>query len=301
MKEVFLVYANRVPRRSESRGNIIAAQYLESLKKLQYDISDEFVVEIERFKFEKSNLFTTGVGASYQPAQSLAHALASLGLNALAVSTTDLLHGGLGRLKANDLIFVFSNSGKTSEIKNLLKICQNEKIITVQISGSQDSSVRSRANINLGYTINNTNELVANVPSTSLLAQYIIAFTIVKILELKFNVSLKGKFHPSGQIGLSNLQVKDFMRTNVHELIVDCETKVDTALKLLNKFNLGMLLVSFRKSKLGIVTDGDLRRLLIKRKNNIDLLFNEKIGDHATLDPKVINPNASLYEVLELF
>lgn len=295
------MYANLVQNSLEVSSEEIAAQYLKQLQMLKYNFSDEFTAEIERFNFSRSSLFATGVGASYQPAQSLAHALASLGLKAFAVSATDLLHGGLGRLKKNDLVFVFSNSGKTSEIRNLLKVCRNEKIKTVQISGSQESNVHSRATINLNYSMNNVNELIPNVPSTSLLAQYIVSFTIVKFLELKLGIGLKGKFHPSGQIGLSSLQVKNFMKNNIQELILDAETTVNDALKLLNKFNMGMILINFQKSKLGIITDGDFRRLFIKRKNSIEAFLTEKIGDHATLDPKVISSDASLSEALELF
>jgi arabinose-5-phosphate isomerase len=274
--------------------------FVNSISDINVKYSDKFFTLFEDFDFSQRNIYVTGVGASSIPAQCLSHALASIGIRATSLDVTELLHGGLGRVHRKDLFFAFSNSGNTSEIKKVFKSLQGNDIFLIT-RDKQNLKNNNKPENEITYSFNNSTEFIDGVPSSSILAQLITAFSVFNYIKTKSNTVISSNAHPSGEIGLANMKVLDLMQVLPETEIYRSDITLDEAIKILNRNKLGMIVLGLPESNFGIFTDGDLRRALSNSAKSREGVFQEKIANFVNASPKVLQDSSSIIEALHLF
>lgn len=253
------------------------------------------------FDFSKRSVFTTGVGASQVPSQSLAHALASIGMKAHAVDPTELLHGGFGRLRPNDLLITFSHSGKTAEIRQTLAHCKKFGVITFLVTGSNEASLSGVSDHLIHYQIGKDGEAITGVPSTSLISQMLVSLGICKKIMVTWGGSLSELSHPSGSLSLDHKMVRDYMRPITNDKVCETSAPLRIAINKMSTNGMGAVIVSDGGSVRGVFTDGDLRRLMLKLNDSSRDILARKVIDFVEPNPKVVMANKSLQEALLVF
>jgi arabinose-5-phosphate isomerase len=286
---------------NKNQIDLFVSGFIKSISDINVNYPDKFFTLLEDFDFSQRTIYSTGVGASSIPAQSFSHALASIGIRATSLEVTELLHGGLGRVHKEDLFFAFSNSGNTSEIRKIFKSLQGNNNIFLITSDKKGSKKDKLPEIEITYLFNNLTEFIDGVPSSSILAQLITAFSIFNYIKTKSNRAINSNVHPSGDIGLANMKVLDLMQIFPESEIYNKDITLEEAIKILDRNRLGIIVLDLEESKFGIFTDGDLRRILSNNVKNLDGIFQEKIANFVNASPKVLQGSSSIIEAIQLF
>ena len=270
---------------------------INALKKLIKSLDGAFnkaVIEISKCQ---SKVILCGVGKSGLIATKIAATLSSVGTPSFYLSASDSSHGDLGSISKKDILILISNSGQTSELKNIIKFANRNKILLIGIVSKKNSELYKAADIKL--LIPQVTEAEGIVPTSSTSMQLALgdALAISAMRERKFNKNDFKKIHPSGSLGAQLTTVEDIMLTGKKIPLVKKNTKIKVALKILSNKKLGILIITdLNKKILGVVTDGQIRRISQK---NYDLK-NLKIGDIMTKKPIGIEKNSLAVKALSL-
>ena len=179
----------------------------------------------------------------------------------------------MGQIEKKDLLIIFSYSGNTSELTNILKYANRYQIKVIGVASKSDSILIKASDVKLILPRVKEADLTEMVPTSSttitLLLGDCLATTVMykkKFSKEKFKI-----FHPGGNIGSSLLLAKDIMVSGNKMPTINCKKNLNEALKTMNAKNLGIIVVIKNKYILGIITDGDLRRELRNNKKPEDL------------------------------
>tara|TARA_B100001057_G_scaffold448163_1_gene488275 strand:- start:6165 stop:7151 length:987 start_codon:yes stop_codon:yes gene_type:complete len=279
----------------DNAKNVIELQ-IKALKKLKNSIDQSFINAVKAIKKCKSKVIICGVGKSGIIASKISATLSSVGTPSFSVSASDCSHGDLGRLTNQDILILISYSGNTNELKNIIKFAKNMKITLIGIVSNKNSDLYKSANIKLlvpeveesGYGI---------VPTSSTTTQLSIgdALAISLMIEKKFDKLDFKKFHPAGNLAKKLKTASDIMMTGKKIPFINENIKMKDALKELNSKKQGFLVVINKKGLTkGVFTDGDLKRLMQKRK----IINNLKIKNFITKNPFVVKANMLATEIL---
>jgi len=185
----------------------------------------------------------------------------------------------MGQIEKKDILIIFSYSGNTLELNNMLKYANRYRIKIIGVASKPESILLKASDIKLVLPKVNEADVTGMVPTSStsitLLLGDCLATTVIQ--QKKFSKEKFKIFHPGGNIGKSLLLAKDIMISGSKMPIVSYKKKFKEALKVMNQKKLGMLVVTKKKFILGLVTDGDLRRELNKNslKNNLENFINK--------------------------
>ena len=270
---------------------------IKALQSLKNNINNSFndaVVEISKCQ---SKVILCGVGKSGLIASKIASTLASVGTPSFSLSASEASHGDLGMISKKDILILISNSGETSELKNIIRFVKRNRIILIGIVTKKDSILYKESDIKL--LTPNVTEAGGIVPTASTTAQLALgdALAIASMNYKKFGKMDFKKLHPAGSLGAQLKTVEDIMLTGNKIPFVHENIKMSEALKILSKKNLGILIViNKKKITTGIITDGQIRRYSQK---NLDLqsITVDKI---MTKKPISINKNALAVKALSL-
>ncbi len=279
----------------ENGKNVIELQ-IKALKKLKNSIDQSFIDAVKTIKKCKSKVVICGVGKSGIIASKISATLSSVGTPSFSVSASDCSHGDLGRLTHQDLLILISYSGNTSELKNIIKYAKSMKITLIGIVSNKNSDLYKSANIKLlvpeveesGFGI---------VPTSSTTTQLSIgdALAISLMVEKKFDKLDFKKFHPAGNLAKKLKTASDIMLTGKKIPFINENIKMKYALKELNQKKQGFLVITNKKGLTkGVFTDGDLKRLMQKRK----VISNLKIKNFITKNPFVVKANTLATDIL---
>tara|TARA_B100001059_G_C17739475_1_gene530800 strand:+ start:218 stop:1183 length:966 start_codon:yes stop_codon:yes gene_type:complete len=277
--------------------NVIDLQ-IKALKKLRNCIDGSFDNAVNAILKCKSKVIICGVGKSGIIASKISATLSSVGTPSFTVSANDCSHGDLGRITKKDILILISNSGNTSELKNIIKYAQSYKIFLIGIMSNKNSTLYKSSNIKLfipeveesGHGI---------VPTSSTTAQLslgdALAITIMK--KKKFSKLDFKKFHPSGSLGNKLKTANDLMLVKNKIPFIDEHELMKKALKIMNLKRLGFIVI-VNKNRLttGIFTDGDLKRLMQKKRK----IENMQVKLFMTKNPFSVEKNTLASEVLSL-
>jgi arabinose-5-phosphate isomerase len=261
-------------------------------------INADFVKAVETIALSKGRLVVSGVGKSAVIAQKIVATLNSTGTPAIFMHAADAIHGDLGMVQDSDIILLISKSGDSPEIKVLIPFLQNFGNILIGMVGNMESFLAKHSHIILNTTV--AQEACPNnlAPTSSTTAQLVMGDALaVCLMELKgFNTDDFAKYHPGGALGkklylrvetiaLQNAQPKVLPTAGIREVIVEMTEK-----------RLGATAVVDEQNNIqGIITDGDLRRMLEHNSN-----FNElKAKDIMSLHPKKIEASELAVDALE--
>ena len=275
--------------------NVIELQIV-ALEKLKSSINYSFEKTVNAITKCKSKVIICGVGKSGIIASKISATLSSVGTPSFSISASDCSHGDLGRITKNDILILISNSGNTSELKNIIEYSKKNRIPLIGIMSNKNSTLYKSSNIKLlipevmesGHGI---------VPTSSTTMQLSIgdALAIALMKKKKFGKMDFKKFHPSGALSVKLKTAGDIMLTKNKIPFVYENQIMKNALKILNLKKLGFVAVINENGlSCGIFTDGDLKRLLQKKKK----IENLKIRSFMSKNPFSVEENTLASDVL---
>ena len=269
---------------------------IKALKKLKNSLDKSFNDAVQAISKCKSKVVICGVGKSGIIASKISATLSSVGTPSFSISVNDCSHGDLGRITNQDILILISYSGKTDELKNVIKYAKSNKILLIGIVSNKNSNLYKSSNIKLlipevtesGYGI---------VPTSSTTSQLALgdALSIALMKKKKFGKLDFKKFHPAGNLGNKLKTAGEVMLKKNKIPFVNENEIMKSALKILNSKKLGFLVVINNQGlNTGVFTDGDLKRLIQKKRK----FENLKIKSFMTKNPYVVEENTLALEIL---
>jgi arabinose-5-phosphate isomerase len=272
---------------------------LEALVALKNNLGDSFVQAVENIYKAKGRLVVTGIGKSAIVAQKIVATMNSTGTPSLFMHAADAIHGDLGMIQANDIIICISKSGDTPEIKVLIPFLKNAGNLLIAIVSNLDSYLAKQADFILHTPIKQEADPNNLAPTASTTAQMAMGDALATaLLALRGFSSLDfAQFHPGGALGKQlYLRVKDIYPLHAQPKVLSDASIQETILEMTSK-RLGATAVIDETNKvMGIITDGDLRRMLSKQTDFKNLLAVNIMSEN----PFSINPDAMAVEALQV-
>ena len=262
-------------------------------------INDDFEKAVTAIASGKGRVVVSGIGKSAVIAQKIVATFNSTGTPSIFMHAADAIHGDLGMVQQNDVVVIISKSGESPEIKVLVPLIRNFGNVLIGIVGSTESFLAKNATIVLNTTVEQ--EACPNnlAPTTSTTAQLVMGDALaVCLMELNgFRSGDFAKFHPGGILGKRlYLKVSDIYINNEKPKVLAGQSLKEVIVEMTAK-RLGITAVVDSDNKLlGIITDGDLRRMLEKTVA-IDKV---KAGDIMTINPKTIAPEELAIDALNM-
>tara|TARA_B100001063_G_scaffold159413_1_gene148808 strand:+ start:30 stop:998 length:969 start_codon:yes stop_codon:yes gene_type:complete len=270
---------------------------IRALSNLKNNLNNSFNLAVEQIVKCQSKIILCGVGKSGLIANKIAATLSSVGTPSFYLSASDSSHGDLGSISKKDILILISNSGETSELKNIIQYANRNKILLIGIVSKKDSLLYRSSDIKL--LIPKVIEAGGIIPTSSTTSQLALgdALAIATMRQKKFNQLDFKKIHPAGTLGIQLKTVEDIMLKDSAVPFINENLKMREALKILNLKKLGFLLVRDKKKLTrGIITDGELRRISQKKQN----LFNLSAKQVMTRNPIGIDKNELAAKALSL-
>lgn len=248
----------------------------------------------------KGRVIVSGVGKSGTIASKFASTLSSTGTPAFFLHPTEGLHGDIGMATKDDLFIIFSNSGSTDEVNRLIPSIKRLNIKLIALCGKRDSYLAKNADVFIDVSVSTEACSFGFIPTASTTAALAMSDALAVVLLEKKGLTPAefALFHPGGALGRRLLlKVSDIMHTKGEIPLVDVNTSMKEAILEMTRKRLGMtIVVSPSKEVCGIITDGDLRRLLEKHEN----VFSFKAGDVMTKNPKTIEKDELAIKALQV-
>ena len=244
---------------------------IKALQILKKSINNSFNEAVIEFAKCQSKVILCGVGKSGLIASKIAATLASVGTPSFSLSASEASHGDLGMISKKDILVLISNSGETSELKNIIQYAKRNKILMIGIVSKRDSILYKASDIKL--LIPQIKEAGGIVPTASTTSQLALgdALAIAAMQYKRFGKLDFRQLHPAGSLGAQLKTVEDIMLTGKKIPFVGENLKMKDALKILSSKKLGILIVRNKKKiTKGIITDGQIRRFN-QKKNELTL------------------------------
>ncbi len=270
----------------------------EAIASLQTMVNDDFERAVKAIYETKGRVVISGIGKSALIAQKLVATLNSTGTPAIFLHAADAIHGDLGMVQQDDVVMIISKSGDSPEIKVLVPLVKNFGNTVIGMVGNMASFLARQSGIVLNTTV--SQEACPNnlAPTTSTTAQLVMGDAIaVSLMELRgFTSEDFARFHPGGTLGKKlYLRVSELYTNNEKPQVSESASLKEVIVEI-SKKRLGTTAVIDTSNRLlGIITDGDLRRMLEK---NIPL-DSVKAKEIMTVNPKTITADALAVEALD--
>ncbi|KAA3623074.1 MAG: KpsF/GutQ family sugar-phosphate isomerase [Flavobacterium sp.] len=286
----------------ESRIISVAKETIETESKAILHLADlvdeEFAHAVDYIYKSDGRVIITGIGKSANIATKIVATLNSTGTPAIFMHAADAIHGDLGTILQSDTVICISKSGNTPEIKVLVPLIKTRGNKLIAITSNKESFLGQQADFVLHAYVEK--EACPNnlAPTTSTTAQLVIGDALAMcLLDIRgFSSKDFAKFHPGGSLGKKlYLRVSDLTSLNEQPL-VHPDTDVRRVIVEISEKMLGVTAVVKDDKIVGIITDGDLRRMLTKVENFKGLTAK----DIMTSNPKKINNDAMAIEAMEL-
>ena len=274
---------------------IVALENMKNLIDERFENAVSYIL-----KHSSSRVITSGIGKAGLIANKVAATLASTGTPSFFMHPSDALHGDLGMTQEEDIILLFSNSGESEEISTLIPHLKRLKIYIIGITSNPRSTLGTQADITLELGITKEacpHGLAPTASTTNMLAMGdAIAISLMKRKD--FTVSDYARYHPGGALGKKSLVVKELMRPESSVATVDTSASIFDAITAIDKSYAGAVIITDKSQKLlGIFTDGDLRRVLLKGISDLS----DALSNYMTTNPKYCKEDDSVADILPIF
>ena len=261
-------------------------------------LTDDFEKVVELIYNSKGNVIVSGIGKSANIAQKIVATLNSTGTTAVFMHAADAIHGDLGIIRDDDVVIIVSKSGETPEIKVLIPLIKIRKNKLVAIVGNRASYLASQSDFVLDTTV--PREACPNnlAPTSSTTAQLVMGDAMaVALLKMRgFTAEDFAKFHPGGALGKRlYLTVGDVCIKNGVPQVKPDDIMTQAIIEISQKM-LGAAAVIENGKLVGIVTDGDLRRMLMKHPN----IETVRVNEIMTKNPMTIEKSAHVADALNI-
>lgn len=269
-----------------------------AIKSLAASLDEGFVAVVETLVNTKGRVILTGVGKSGIICRKIAATFASTGTPAFFLHPTEAIHGDLGMIVEGDLVIAISNSGETEELVRLLEYIKRQGASLIAITGRPGSTLARLADQSLVFTIEREGCPMGLAPMASTTTTLALGDALAAAVMARKGFSHRdfANFHPGGRLGKALLTVREAMSKHGKPL-VSAQTPLGDVLIEISDKRLGMTAVAMADGSLGLISDGDVRRLLqLHGKQALDL----DAGTVATRAPKTIRAEALAVEALRL-
>ena len=235
---------------------------IKELKKINKVFNVSFIKAVDLILNCNGKVIFAGIGKSGLIARKISATFSSVGIPSFFCDPAQALHGDMGQIEKKDILIIFSYSGNTSELTNMLKYANRSRIKIIGIASKPDSLLLKASDIKLLLPKVKESDVTGVVPTSSTSITLLLGDCLATTAMHKRNFS-KEKFkifHPGGNIGSSLLLAKDIMVTGSKLPLINFKKKLNDALKIINQKKLGIVVILKNKNIAGLVTDGDLRR-----------------------------------------
>ena len=287
-------------KKNKSILNIAQNTILEESKAIAHlvnSLNDDFEKSVNQILNSKGRVIVTGVGKSANIATKIVATLNSTGTPSIFMHAADAIHGDLGNVQKEDIVICLSKSGNTAEVKVLVPFIKKYGNKLIAITGNPNSFLGTNADFVLNTYVEK--EACPNnlAPTTSTTAQLVMGDALaVCLLKVRgFSNNDFAKYHPGGALGKRlTLKVSDLIEQNSLPEVTENETVANAIIEI-SKKRLGVTAVVKNNSIIGIITDGDIRRMLEKTTEISTLTAKDIMGKN----PKTISKDAMAIEALE--
>ena len=270
---------------------------LSSIKNLKSAFNVNFCKAVNLIYKTKGKIVITGVGKSAHIGNKISATLTSTGTPSYFVHATEASHGDLGSIKKDDCVIAISNSGETSELKNIIQFTKRFNIKLISITSNSKSILHKNSTIGILYKKPIEACPLNLAPTSSTSMSMIIGDCIaISLLELRGFKSTEFKsLHPGGNIGKDLKNLSEVMHVKKELPLANLNEKMSKALLTMTKKSFGCIgVIDTKKQIVGIITDGDLRRKLNSK------FFDKKASEIMTKNPTLANKNMLVGEAINL-
>ncbi len=272
----------------------------EGILNLADRIDDNFVEMVELIYRSPGRLIVSGIGKSGIVGRKIVATLNSTGTRSLFLHPSEAMHGDLGMVGSDDIFVALSNSGETEEINTLIHSIRKIGCTVIAFTGDKDSTLAKQSDIVIDVGVEKEACPLGLAPTASTTALLAMgdALAVALINKKHFKSSDFQKVHPGGALGqrLSS-KVNDIMLTGDYIPCISESATMEDAVAEINRVGFGVtFVVNSSDILVGIITDGDLRRLLGKHRH----IFELAVTDAMTKDPYRINADAPVYKALNM-
>ena len=270
---------------------------IQSAKTLKSTFNNSFVNVVKAIFETKGRLIITGIGKSGHVAKKISSTMSSTGTPSQFVHPSEASHGDLGNITTNDTILVFSNSGQSNELSDIINYSKRFNIPLLSVCSNKNSILYKKSNHSILFKKPKEACPLNLAPTSSTTMALIIGDAIaITLLKMRgFKKSNFGKFHPGGNLGKDLVMLEEIMH-DISELpIVNFNDSMGKTLITMTIKGFGCVGVVNKSKKLvGIITDGDLRR------NIKEDLINKKSSDVMTKNPQLVSEKTLVGEALNI-
>ncbi len=258
----------------------VALTEITELRKISKVFDKSFVKAVELLSTCKGKIITAGIGKSGLIARKISATLSSVGASSFYLNPGEANHGDLGQVDKKDVLIIFSYSGNTSEITNLLKYANRFGVKVIGIASKKNSILLKASDIKILLPAVKEADPTRMVPTTSTTITLLFGdcLSVAVMNKIKFSKEKFKIFHPGGNIGQSLLLAKDIMISGKKLPVIDIKKTLVAALKIINSKKLGIIVVEKKGFIAGLITDGDVRRAMenLPGKTNLDKVMTKK-------------------------
>jgi arabinose-5-phosphate isomerase len=266
---------------------------------LAENLDEQFSAVVHKIAHTRGRIVLTGMGKSGIICRKIAATLSSTGTPAFFLHPAEAIHGDLGMVIANDTVLAMSNSGETQELIRLLEYIKRQGATLISITGNPDSTLSRNADLPLHYVIDEEGCPLGLAPMASTTTSLALGDALAAaVMEQKgFSPRDFARFHPGGKLGNKLLLVRDVMHHGDQRPIVGENTPLSEALIEMSQKRMGMTAVQFSETRWGVLSDGDIRRLLQSHGSKaLDLTA----GEICSKTPKNISSGKLAAEALRI-
>ena len=239
-----------------------AGVQISELRKINKVFNKSFVKAVELIENCRGKVITAGIGKSGLIARKVSATLSSVGISSFFLNPSEANHGDLGQIDKRDLLLVFSYSGNTTEIANMLRYANRFNIKIIGVASKKDSLLLKASDVKILLPEVKESDPTGMVPTTSTSITLLLGDCLAVALmnKMRFSKERFKVFHPGGNIGQTLLLVKDIMITGGKLPKVNVNKSIYDAIKVIDQKKLGLVVVMEKNQVKGILTDGDARR-----------------------------------------
>jgi arabinose-5-phosphate isomerase len=271
---------------------------IESLQHVAAMIDEQFSHVAKAILNAKGRLVVCGMGKSGHVGRKISATFTSTGTPSFFMHPSEAFHGDLGMIAADDIVLLISYSGETEEVLKIIPFLKWNKNKFIAVTGNPNSTLAKNADFCLNVHVKQEACPLELAPTSSTTATLVMgdALAVALMTLREFSPADFARFHPGGRLGRKLLvKVKDLMRTDALPFIESDATFTQLVLRM-SEGKLGMVIVGSASKVEGVITDGDLRRGLVKYPNIQSLPITEIMNGN----PIMVDESELVYEAEEL-